>query len=68
MPAYRIEAKVLLDDRDRIAKELATVTVSWNRARASGSGPSEIRTLNTEIAALNERLNQIDAALAAFET
>jgi|GEM_PF-7025375 len=68
MPAYRIEAKALLDDRDRIAKGLASVTVTWNKARASGSGPSEIRTLNTEIAALSERLKQIDAALAAFET
>lgn len=68
MPAYRIEAKALLEDRDRVAAELVPTTARWNRARANRADPGEIRFLNTEIAALNERLRQIDAALAAFET
>jgi hypothetical protein len=67
MPTYRTEAKALLEDRDRVAAELVPTTVRWNRLCASRAEPSEIRSLTTEIAALNERLRQIDTALLALE-
>lgn len=61
----RSEAKALIERSGRAATELASVMGRWREACARGASPSDIRSLNTEIAALTERLKQLDAAALA---
>lgn len=62
------EIDALIDDRDRIAAELASATMQWNELRAKGSGPSDIRVLSVRIAALNQRLLDINRLIARSRT